>query len=129
MPTLARCATSTDTLLHVQCNTSGHVPVQGKHSPRKHAHSCTMCYFNRHITSRTMQHQWTCACSRQTQPKETCPLLHDVLLQQTHYFTYNATPVDMCLFKANTAQGNMPTLARCATSTDTLLHVQCNTSG
>lgn len=36
------------------------------------------------------------------QPRETCPLLHDVLLHQTHYFTYNATPVDMCLFKANT---------------------------
>jgi len=36
------------------------------------------------------------------QPRETCPLLHDVLLHKTHYFTYNATPVEMCLFKANT---------------------------
>lgn len=38
------------------------------------------------------------------QPKETCPLLHEVMLHKTHYFTYNATPVDMCLFKANTDQ-------------------------
>lgn len=38
------------------------------------------------------------------QPRETCPLLHDVLLHKTHFFMYNATPVEMCLFKANTDQ-------------------------
>merc|ERR1719213_1595841 len=34
-------------------------------------------------------------------PREQCPLLYDVLLHNTQYLTYNATPTEMCLFKAN----------------------------
>jgi len=51
------------------------------------------------------------------QPASTCPLLHDVLLYRTHYFSYNATPVEMCLFKANTDKGKAwvdPTFDACA---------------
>lgn len=34
-------------------------------------------------------------------PQEQCPLLHDVFLDQTQYFSYNATASEACMYKAS----------------------------